>query len=68
MSKIKTKKALLKRVKVTGSGRVKFTRAFGRHKRSHKSGTLLRSYRKPTYMKSSEIRRVRIMLNAEVSS
>ena len=68
MSKIKTKKALLKRVKVTGSGRVKFSRAFGRHKRSHKSGTLLRSYRRPSYMKSSEIRRIRIMLNTGVSA
>ena len=47
MPKNKPNKGLLKRIRITKSGKVKFRRAFGRHLKSHKSGKLLRSYRSP---------------------
>lgn len=68
MPKNKPNKALLKRIRFTKSGKVKFRRAFGRHKRSHKSGTLLQSYRKPAFMKPGDARRVRAMLFTKVVS
>ena len=68
MPKSKPKKGLLKRIRFTKSGRVKFRRAFGRHRRSHKSGKLLQSYRKPTYMKSCDIKRVRMLTFTSVAS
>jgi len=66
--KNKPNKALLKRIRFTKSGKVKFRRAFGRHKRSHKSGTLLQSYRKPSFMKPGDARRVRALLFTKVIS
>jgi large subunit ribosomal protein L35 len=68
MPKNKPNKGLLKRVKLTKSGKVKMSRAFGRHLRSHKSGKLLRSYRAPKYAKSGDVRRVRAMLMTRVRS
>lgn len=68
MPKNKPNKSLLKRIRFTKSGKVKFGRAFGRHKRSHKSGTLLQSYRKPTFAKPCDVKRVRAMLFTKVSS
>ena len=62
MPKNKPNKGLPKRVRITASGRVKFGRAFARHKRSHKSGKLLRSYRRSAYAHPSDVRRVASML------
>jgi large subunit ribosomal protein L35 len=62
MPKIKPNKALLKRIRFTKSGRVKFRRSFGRHLRSHKSGKLMRSYRRPAFVKGCDMKRVRMML------
>jgi ribosomal protein L35 len=59
MPKNKPKKSLLKRVRFTKTGKAKFQRAYGRHKRSHKSGTLLRSYRRPGYVSASDMGRIR---------
>jgi ribosomal protein L35 len=59
MPKNKPKKSLLKRVRFTKNGLAKVHRAYGRHKRSHKSGTLLRSYRRPSYVAASDMGRVR---------
>ena len=66
MPKNKPNKGLLKRIRFTKSGKVKFRRAFGRHLRSHKSGTLLQSYRKPAYAKACDLKRVRAMLHTRV--
>lgn len=41
-NKIKTKKALIKRIKVTGSGKLVSNRAFGRHLKLNKSKNRLR--------------------------
>ncbi|MCH2152472.1 MAG: 50S ribosomal protein L35 [Phycisphaerales bacterium] len=68
MPKNKPNKGLLKRIRLTKSGKVKFTRAFGRHKRSHKSGTLLRSYRRPAFAHSADRRRVSALLHTRISS
>lgn len=62
MPKCKPNKSLLKRVKITKSGRVKFQRACGRHLRSGKKGSLLRSYRAPAYAAPMEARRALKML------
>ena len=64
MSKTKHKphKGLLKRVRVTKSGKIKLQRACGRHLRSHKSGQAIRGYRVPKYAHDSDARRLRKML------
>lgn len=62
MPKNKPNKGLLKRIRVTKSGKIKFRRAGGRHRRSHKSGTLLQSYRRPCFAGRSEARRLGAML------
>jgi len=68
MPKNKPNKGLLKRIRLTKSGRVKFTRAFGRHKRSHKSGTLLRSYRRPAFANSADRRRISALLHTRINT
>ena len=62
MSKMKPNKGLLKRIRVTKSGKVKFGRAFGRHLRSGKSGQLISSYRKPAFAKACDAKRIQPML------
>ena len=68
MPKNKPNKGLLKRIRLTKSGKVKFTRAFGRHKRSHKSGNLLRSYHRPAFAHAADRRRVSAMLHTGITS
>jgi large subunit ribosomal protein L35 len=62
MPKNKPNKGLLKRIRITKSGRIKTTRAGGRHRRSHKSGKLRRSYRLNVYASSPEARRASALL------
>lgn len=68
MPKNKPNKGLLKRIRFTKGGRIKFRRAYGRHLRSHKRGKLMRSYRRPAYAKAGDARRVRAMLFTSVRS
>jgi len=68
MPKNKPCKGLLKRIRITKSGKVKHRRAHGRHLRSHKPGKLLRSYRKPAYAHGAEVKRVRALLFTRVGS
>ncbi len=68
MPKNKPNKALLKRIRITKSGKIRFRRAFGRHLRSHKRSKLQRTYRKPIYAKACEVRRVRALLFTKVRS
>jgi large subunit ribosomal protein L35 len=63
MSKLKSHKGLLKRIRVTAKGKVKVRRAFGGHLRSHKSGKLMRSYSAPNYVGRADIKRIAAMLN-----
>jgi len=59
----KPNKGFLKRIRITKSGRIKIRRAFGRHLRSHKSGALLRSYRKPAFIGAVELKRLGQLLH-----
>ncbi|MDX1682360.1 MAG: 50S ribosomal protein L35 [Phycisphaeraceae bacterium] len=63
MPKLKPHKGLLKRVKVTGKGRVKFRRSFSGHLMSHKSGERCQKLRKSRLAKSSDIKRLERMLH-----
>lgn len=66
MSKLKSHKGLLKRVKVTGRKKVKFKRAYGSHLMSHMSGDKVRKVRKTRLVKKGDIGRVRKMLHMRV--
>lgn len=68
MPKNKPNKGLVKRVRITASGRVKFGRAFARHRRSHKSGKLLRSYHRSAYAHPSDVRRIAGMLHRRLTA
>ena len=67
MPKNKSHKGLLKRVRVTKSGKIKMHRAFGRHLRSHKSGQSIRRYRRPIFAAGADARRLRSLLRQKVS-
>jgi|TARA_B100001971_G_C17922157_1_gene398334 large subunit ribosomal protein L35 len=62
MSKLKPNKGLKKRVRLTAKGKVKVSRAFGGHLRSHKDGKLVRSYRKRKLVGSADLKRISAML------
>lgn len=68
MPKNKPNKGLLKRIRITKSGKVKLNRANGRHLRSHKPSSLLRSYRKPKYASTADARRTKAMLLIPIQS
>lgn len=68
MPKNKPNKGLLKRIRITSSGRIKSKPAFGRHLRSHKSGDLMRSYRKANYAHASDIKRAARMLHQRITA
>jgi large subunit ribosomal protein L35 len=55
--KSKTKKALFKRVKITGKGKVKYGRPGKSHLQSGKSGSRRRRLRQPEVMKKSDAKR-----------
>ena len=62
MSKMKTNRAAAKRFKLTGSGRIKRSRAFKGHLFTAKSPKRLRNLRKGTMMAPADERRARKML------
>ncbi len=64
MAKTKNKpnKGLVKRVKVTGTGRIKMRRPGNRHLRSHKSGDLIRSYRRTALASEPDMMKLRRVL------
>ncbi len=63
MSKLKSHKALLKRIRVTGKGKVKFRKAFTGHLRSKKTGRKLMELRTKSIAKSGDIKRLSRMLH-----
>jgi len=65
--KNKPNKGLLKRIRMTKSGKVKMGHAYGRHRRSHKTGDLIRSYRESNYAHASDLRRIARMLHSRVT-
>jgi large subunit ribosomal protein L35 len=62
MPKMKTKSGAAKRFKITGSGRVKRSKAFLRHILTKKSTKRKRQLRGTTSVHSSDTRSVRTML------
>ncbi len=69
MPKNKPHKGLLKRVRVTKTGKIKLQSAFGRHLRSHKSGQTIRQNRQPKYDLGPDATRISrlLMLKSNVT-
>jgi large subunit ribosomal protein L35 len=65
MAKLKQKshKGTLKRVKVTGRGKVKYRKAFSGHLMSHKSGDKCRKLRNPSVAKRGDMKRLHGLLH-----
>ncbi|MHC4414619.1 MAG: large ribosomal subunit protein bL35 [Planctomycetota bacterium] len=66
MPKNKSHNGLLKRVRVTKTGKIKLRRAYGRHLRSHKPGSVIRKYRRPKYAQGPDAKRLRRLLGLKV--
>jgi large subunit ribosomal protein L35 len=62
MPKMKTKKALAKRVKRTGSGQLKRSHAYVSHFAANKSQKQKRKLRKGTLVSKSDYKRIKLML------
>ena len=62
MPKLKTNRAAHKRFRVTGTGKIKRTKAYGSHILTKKSSKRKRNLRKGTTVAGSDARRVRRML------
>lgn len=65
--KRKSHKALLKRVKITGRGKVKFHASNSGHLRSGKSPKRLRNLRNARYAKRGDMNRLEAMLNRRLT-
>ncbi|MBI1335907.1 MAG: 50S ribosomal protein L35 [Phycisphaera sp.] len=63
MPKLKSHKGLLKRIKISGKGKVKFRKSRNGHLRSNKTGDQVRSYRKKGVAKRGDITRLEKMLH-----
>lgn len=61
MPKIRTRKSVAKRCRVTGSGRIKRMRQFSgcHHIRAKKSPRRTRRFRKPVLVDSTDLKRIR---------
>ena len=62
MPKMKSKRALLKRIKVTGSGKVKIFHSHVSHLSHNKTTKQKRHLRMPNTMEKSDVKRVRILI------
>jgi large subunit ribosomal protein L35 len=62
MPKMKSKRALLKRIKVTGSGKVKIFHSHVSHLSHNKSTKQKRHLRMPNTMSPTDVKRVRILI------
>lgn len=56
MPKNKSHKGLLKRIKITKTGKIRFGRPHSRHLKSNKTGIQIQGYRKKGYARSGDIR------------
>ncbi len=62
MPKMKSKKALTKRVKVTGSGKVRRHHAYVSHLAPHKTHKQKRHLRKETSVSSADMKRIKYLI------
>lgn len=67
-TKVKSHKGLLKRIRITKSGKIKFKGPRGRHLKSNKSGAKVRSYRKRLYARSGDIKKLEAILHRPLRS
>jgi len=65
MPKMKTHRGAAKRFSKTGSGRVKFKRAYLRHCLSHKQTSTKRKLRQAGYVDSADEKRVKRLLRGD---
>ena len=63
MPKLKPHKGLLKRVRITGRGKVKYNRSGKGHLLSHKSGDKRRDLRGTSLVKRGDVGRLEAMLH-----
>ncbi len=63
MPKMKTHRGLAKRVKVTGSGKLKRGRAYTSHLAPRKTTKQKRHLRKASLISKSDYKRIKLMLN-----
>ena len=62
MPKMKTKKSIAKRFKITKNGKVKRYMAFKNHLKFHKSKNAKRSFRKGAIAVKGDARRIKVMM------
>jgi len=62
MPKSKSHKGLLKRIKITKSGKIRFRRPHSRHIKSNKTGEQVRSFRRPRYARAGDLKRYSMLL------
>lgn len=62
MPKNKSHKGLLKRIKITKTGKIRFRAPHGRHLKSNKTGIAVQSYRKSRYARAGELKALSKML------
>jgi large subunit ribosomal protein L35 len=62
MPKLKTHRGAAKRLRVTASGKIKRSKAFGRHILTKKSSKRKRNLKKATYVVKSEFKKMKEML------
>lgn len=62
MPKSKSHKGLLKRIKITKTGKIRFRSPNSRHLKSNKTGAAVRSYRRPRYARSGDMKRFSALL------
>jgi large subunit ribosomal protein L35 len=62
MPKNKSHKGILKRMKISKTGKVRHNRAYGKHLRSHKSAKRLRRLRQDKYLSNPEAKRLERLL------
>jgi ribosomal protein L35 len=67
MPKPKGHKGLLKRIKISASGKVRFHSPNSRHLKSNKTGTAVRSYRKARTLSTSDYAMLGKVLNRSLA-
>jgi large subunit ribosomal protein L35 len=68
MPKQKSHRGLLKRIKLTKTGKVRFKAPNSRHIKSNKTGEQVQSYRKSRYARSGDLRFLKKLLNRGLRS
>lgn len=68
MPKLKSHKGLLKRVRITGRGKVKYRKAYAGHLMSHKTGDERRKLRQTQCAKSGDISKLKQMLHRPLTA